>query len=95
MHLISRGLLGVAVGTILAGPALSQEEKVLNIYNWSDYIAEDTISNFETATGIKVRYDVFDSNEVLEAKLLAGIPVTTWSSRHHLSWPARSRLAYS
>lgn len=48
------------------------EEKILNIYNWSDYIAEDTIANFEKATGIKVRYDVFDSNEVLEAKLLAG-----------------------
>jgi len=48
------------------------EEQVLNIYNWSDYIAEDTIRNFEQETGIKVRYDVFDSNEVLEAKLLAG-----------------------
>ncbi|MCC6715153.1 MAG: polyamine ABC transporter substrate-binding protein, partial [Gammaproteobacteria bacterium] len=48
------------------------EEKVLNIYNWSDYIAEDTIPNFEKETGIKVRYDVFDSNEVLEAKMLAG-----------------------
>ncbi len=47
-------------------------DKVLNIYNWSDYIAEDTIANFEKETGIKVRYDVFDSNEVLEAKLLAG-----------------------
>ena len=48
------------------------EEKVLNVYNWSDYIAEDTIKNFEERTGIKVNYDVFDSNEVLEAKLLAG-----------------------
>jgi len=48
------------------------DEQVLNIYNWSDYIAEDTIRNFEKETGIKVRYDVFDSNEVLEAKLLAG-----------------------
>lgn len=47
-------------------------ENVVNIYNWSDYIAEDTIANFEKETGIKVRYDVFDSNEVLEAKLLAG-----------------------
>ena len=48
------------------------EEKVLNVYNWSDYIAEDTIPNFEKETGIKVNYDVFDSNEVLETKLLAG-----------------------
>ena len=47
------------------------EEKVLNIYNWSDYLAEDTISNFEKETGIKVRYDIFDSNEVLHAKMIA------------------------
>src|SRR3546814_14416215 len=38
----------------------------------SDYIAEDTVANFEAETGIKVTYDVFDSNEVLEAKLMAG-----------------------
>jgi putrescine transport system substrate-binding protein len=44
----------------------------LFIYNWSDYIAEDTISNFEEEFGIDVTYDVFDSNEVLEAKLLSG-----------------------
>ncbi|MBP7625125.1 MAG: extracellular solute-binding protein, partial [Xanthomonadales bacterium] len=48
------------------------EEKVLNIYNWSDYIAEDTIANFEKETGIKVTYDVFDSNEILETKLVTG-----------------------
>jgi len=53
-------------------PAPPPEDKVLNIFNWSDYIAEDTIANFEKETGIKVTYDVFDSNEVLEAKLLAG-----------------------
>ena len=47
-------------------------DKSVNVYNWSDYIAEDTIPNFEKATGIKVTYDVFDSNEVLETKLLAG-----------------------
>ena len=47
-------------------------EKSVNVYNWSDYIAEDTIPNFEKQTGIKVTYDVFDSNEVLETKLLAG-----------------------
>lgn len=47
------------------------EEKVLNIYNWSDYIADDTIANFEKETGIKVQYDVFDTNEILYAKLLA------------------------
>jgi putrescine transport system substrate-binding protein len=48
------------------------EEKVLFVYNWSDYIGETTIADFEAKTGIKVTYDVFDSNEVLETKLLAG-----------------------
>ena len=48
------------------------EDKVLNIYNWSDYIAPDTVSNFEKETGITVHYDVYDSNDVLEGKLLAG-----------------------
>lgn len=65
-------VLGAAVTMLAAPSAFAAEEKVLNIYNWSDYIAEDTIANFEKATGIKVNYDVFDSNEVLEAKLMAG-----------------------
>jgi putrescine transport system substrate-binding protein len=55
-----------------AGSALAAEEKVLNIYNWSDYIADDTIKNFEKETGIKVNYDNYDSNEILHAKLIAG-----------------------
>ena len=54
------------------GTAAAGGDKSVNVYNWSDYIAEDTIPNFEKATGIKVTYDVFDSNEVLETKLLAG-----------------------
>jgi putrescine transport system substrate-binding protein len=52
--------------------AAAQEEKVLHVFNWSDYIAEDTVPNFEKQTGIKVTYDVFDSNDVLETRLLAG-----------------------
>ncbi len=52
--------------------AADGEEKILNVYNWSDYIAEDTLAQFEQETGIKVVYDVFDSNELLEAKLIAG-----------------------
>jgi putrescine transport system substrate-binding protein len=56
---------------IVAGPAAA-EDKLLNIYNWSDYIAPDTVKNFEALTGIRVNYDVYDSNEVLEAKLEAG-----------------------
>jgi putrescine transport system substrate-binding protein len=52
--------------------ALAADPKVLNVYNWSDYIAEDTLKNFERETGIKVNYDNYDSNEVLMAKLVAG-----------------------
>ena len=48
------------------------EEQVLNVYNWSDYVADDTIANFEAATGIKVNYDVYAENETLETKLVAG-----------------------
>ena len=48
------------------------EAKVLNVYNYSDYIAEDTIPNVEKATSIKVTYDVFDSDEMVETKLLTG-----------------------
>lgn len=48
------------------------KDRQLYIYNWSSYIAPDTIKNFEKQTGIKVIYDVFDSNEVLESKLMAG-----------------------
>lgn len=64
---------GTAAPAPAAAPAAPGEEpKVLNVLNWSDYIAEDTIANFEKETGIKVTYDVFDSNEVLEAKLMTG-----------------------
>ncbi len=52
--------------------AFADEEKVVNVYNWSDYIDPTVIPEFEKETGIKVVYDVFDSNEVLEAKMLSG-----------------------
>src|SRR5450830_1193419 len=66
-------IVAAAITTLgMVAPSWADEEKILNVYNWSDYIAADTIANFEKETGIKVRYDVFDSNEVLEAKLLAG-----------------------
>lgn len=48
------------------------EVQNLHIYNWSDYIAPDTIMTFKKQTQINVTYDVFDSNEVLESKLMAG-----------------------
>lgn len=79
--------LAAVITACASGVALADEEKVLNIYNWSDYIAEDTISNFEKSTGIKVNYDVFDSNEVLEAKLLAG------STGYDIVVPSSSFLA--
>ena len=68
-----KGIVAASLAAAVSmGSAVAQEEKVLHVYNWSDYIAEDTVANFEKETGIKVVYDVFDSNEVLEAKLLAG-----------------------
>jgi spermidine/putrescine transport system substrate-binding protein len=57
-----------AAGTADLGPI----EKELNIYSWSDYIAEDTVPNFEKEFGIKVTYDTFESNEEMVAKLQAG-----------------------
>jgi putrescine transport system substrate-binding protein len=48
------------------------EEKVLNIYNWPDYIAKDMVANFEKESGIKVNYQTFENNEALLAKLIAG-----------------------
>jgi putrescine transport system substrate-binding protein len=75
---------GLMVGAVQG--AVAQEEKVLNIYNWSDYIAEDTVKNFEKETGIKVRYDLFDNNEILNSKLVAGksgydivVPTAQWA----------------
>jgi putrescine transport system substrate-binding protein len=55
-----------------AAGAAAPEDKVVSVLNWSDYIAETTNADFQAKTGIKVTYDVFDSNEVLETKLLAG-----------------------
>jgi putrescine transport system substrate-binding protein len=78
----------LAATTLCWGPpaAAQEEEKVLNVYNWSDYIADDTIKNFEKETGIKVRYDNFDNNEIVHAKLVAGktgydvvVPSSYWA----------------
>jgi putrescine transport system substrate-binding protein len=61
-----------AIGLLLSTAPVVAEDNVVNVYNWSDYIAEDTVAKFEKETGIKVNYDMFDSNETVEAKLLAG-----------------------
>jgi len=65
-------LLVAAFAGLVTSSAFAQDNKTVHVYNWSDYIAEDTIAKFEKETGYKVVYDVYDSNEVLEAKLLAG-----------------------
>ena len=71
--MILRAVLLLLIAAIAgAGTARAADDNVLNIYNWSDYIADDTVPRFEAETGIKVHYDVYDGNEVLEAKLLAG-----------------------
>ncbi len=57
---------------LLATAASAAEEKVLNVYNWADYIGPDTLADFERETGIRVNYDIFDATAVVEAKLLAG-----------------------
>src|SRR5277367_6718096 len=88
MHTRAGWLLAAVLGGLLAGcgdqpaapaaaapgvpGAVMDEERVLNIYNWTDYIVPDILSCFENQYGIKVNYDVFDSNEVVETKLLAG-----------------------
>lgn len=71
MKKMGKTLLAAALMGAMA-TAVQADDKVLHVYNWSDYIAPDTVAKFEKQTGIKVVYDVFDSNETLEAKLLAG-----------------------
>ncbi len=73
-------------GKVRAHP--DAEDQVLNIYSWADYIAPDTVANFEKETGIHVHYDTYESNEVLETKLLTGhtnydvvVPTDTFFAR--------------
>lgn len=68
----NRFFLLVLATLLLCSCAEDQPDPELRIYNWSDYIAPETVARFEKETGIRVVYDVFDSNEVLEAKLLSG-----------------------
>ena len=75
------------VALAMTSQAIAQE-RVVNIFNWSDYIDESILTEFTEETGIKVVYDVFDSNEILETKLLAGstgydivVPTGTFISR--------------
>jgi len=63
-------LIAAAAGLTLTASAAFADE--VRVYNWSDYIDENLLSKFEAETGLKLVYDVFDSNEVLETKMLAG-----------------------
>jgi putrescine transport system substrate-binding protein len=61
-----------APAPVLAPAVVNNEEKVLNIYNWADYISANMVADFEKETGIKVNYQTFENNEGLHAKLVAG-----------------------
>ena len=80
----------LALGGVLfaVSPIAGAQERVVNVYNWAEYTAPDTISGFEAATGIRARYDVYDSNDTLQAKLLTGksgydivVPSTHYAAR--------------
>jgi putrescine transport system substrate-binding protein len=72
-RLLCGAVLLACLGATIGGlPASAGEEKRLYIYNWTDFIGPDTIAKFEKLTGIKVTYDVYDAEETMEARLLAG-----------------------
>ena len=86
LALVACGKKEEPVAAAPAPEAAPAEEKVLNIYNWPDYIPEGMIAAFEKETGIKVNYDTFETNEALHAKLVAGntgydivVPGTTFA----------------
>src|SRR3979490_437824 len=68
---ICLALVAAAV-SISPGAAQPKAERIVNVYNWTDYIAPTVVEEFTKETGIKARYDPFDSNDTLETKLLAG-----------------------
>ena len=86
---MNKAILVSAAALLLASASLAgAQDRVVNVYNWSDYIEESIIEDFTKETGIKVVYDVFDSNEILETKLLAGgsgydvvVPTATFLAR--------------
>ena len=71
-RILKGSVLGVASSVLLFGAGPASAAGVLNVTNWDEYIAEDTISNFEAEYDIKVTYDVYDSSEAIQSKLLAG-----------------------
>src|SRR5829696_4515508 len=64
--------MAVAIAALLAlAPSAGAQERVVNFYNWSNYMAPGVLEDFTKETGIKVVYDTFDANETLETRLLA------------------------
>jgi len=61
-----------AAGLVCVAMPAARADRVVNIYNWSDYIDPEVVTQFTKETGIRVQYDTFDANETLETKLLAG-----------------------
>lgn len=72
MALFGKSVLLAAAALAVGSLSAAAQERVVNVYNWSDYIDESVLEEFTKETGIKVVYDVFDSNDLLETKLLAG-----------------------
>jgi putrescine transport system substrate-binding protein len=65
-------IAGILSVWLALSPAWCDEDKVLNVYNWTDYITEDVLQKFEAEFGIRVRYDTYDTSAIVDAKLLAG-----------------------
>ena len=74
MHRPTTGLAGLLSALLIAVSPIgvAEEEPVLNVYNWADYIGETTLADFEAEYGIEVNYDVYDSSTTVDAKLMAG-----------------------
>ncbi|TMJ46620.1 MAG: extracellular solute-binding protein, partial [Alphaproteobacteria bacterium] len=70
--LLILALVAAAAGGRTDAPAAQAGDRIVNFYNWSDYIDPAAIEAFTRETGIAVKYDTFDSNDMLETKLLAG-----------------------
>ena len=81
--------LAVFLSAVVLGLGMARaQDKVVNVYNWSDYVDPQILEDFRRETGIRVVYDTFDTNEILETKLLAGgsgydvvVPTATFLSR--------------
>jgi len=73
MHRIVLSLAVAAIGGCSGdGPADGDDPGVVNVYNWADYIAPEMLERFEAETGIRVNYDLYDSSEVVDVKMLTG-----------------------